>query len=61
MALYVRMALYAAFTTIANQGFAVFDHDAGTLTFHLDNLTVIAVGALGFISTFIVSRFSTKK
>ncbi len=59
--LYVRMALYAVFATIANQGFAVFDTDTGTLTFHLDSLAAIVVGALGFVATFVASRFSTVK
>lgn len=56
--LYIRMFLYALFGIVAGQGLAVYDAEAGTLTFHVEHLATLATGALGFVTTFITSRFA---
>lgn len=61
MMLAVRMMLYFIFPLLASQGLAVWDEEAGTLTFTVENLTVALMGILGFIGTFVTSRFATKR
>lgn len=61
MLLAVRMVLYFLFPLVASQGLAVWDEEAGTLTLHVENLTAAIVGLLGFIGTFIASRFAVKR
>lgn len=58
MFLAIRMILYFLFAGIAGQGIAVFDPDAGTLTFELESLTASITGLLGFAGTFIASRWA---
>jgi hypothetical protein len=59
MALYIRMALYALSMLFAGQGLAIYDAQAGTLTFHVDDLAVALSGAGVFVGTFVASRFAT--
>ena len=47
----IRIALYGLFAAIGSQGIAVYDEAAGTLTFQVEHLTMLAVGALGFTGT----------
>lgn len=61
MMLYVRMALYAVSMLFAGQGLAIFDPEAGTLTFHIEDLTIAASGFATFVGTFITSRFAVKR
>lgn len=59
MTLYIRMALYALSMLFAGQGLAIFDAEANTLTFRLDDVAV-ALGGVGvFVATFVASRFAT--
>lgn len=48
----IRIALYGLFAFIGGQGLAVYDETAGTLTFHVEHLTALAVGVVGFLGTF---------
>lgn len=61
MFLAIRMVLYFIFPLLASQGLAVWDEEGGSLTFHIDNLTTALVGLLGFVGTFVASRFATKR
>lgn len=61
MFLAIRMVLYFLFPLVASQGLAVWDEEAGTLTFHIESLVPAIVGFLGFIGTFIASRFASKR
>lgn len=60
MALYVRMALYLIFGIIAGNGLGVYDANAGTITFHVDELEPLLTGIVGYGGTFIWSRFAKK-
>ena len=46
---------------IAGQGIAVFDPEAGTLTFHLKDLETLLVGLGGYIATFAGGRVAKAK
>ena len=54
--LYVRMALYFAFGFLSSQGVVVFDQEAGTVTFRIDDLLLLASGIGGYVMTFAASR-----
>lgn len=58
MDLLIRMVLYFASALIAGQGVAVFDADAGTLTFNLESTAVFLGGAATFVVTFIAGRWA---
>lgn len=58
MMLYVRMMIYAGSALLAGQGLAIYDADAGTITFDLEHVGVVATGGLTFLATFVSSRFS---
>lgn len=58
MMLYLRMAVYFVSALLAGQGLAVVDHDAGTLTFRIEDLTVALGGAGAFAGTFVISRLA---
>ena len=61
MALFIRMALYAVFAILAGQGLVIFDHDAGTVTFRIDDVVLLISGAIGFVGTFWASRVAKAK
>jgi hypothetical protein len=61
MMLYVRMALYFLFPILASQGLVIWNEEAGTVTFQVEDLVVVIMGVVGFVMTFITSRFATKK
>lgn len=56
MGLAIRMILYLAAGILAGQGLAVFDPDAGTLTFDIDSLAQLLGGLVTFVGTFVASR-----
>lgn len=57
----IRMVLYFLSALIAGQGVAVFDPDAGTLTFDLEHLE-LAIGGLGtFLGTFWAGRVAKRR
>lgn len=60
MGLALRMVLYFAFTTLANQGFVLFDQSAGTVTFNVTNVATLLSGLIGFAGTFAAGRFFKK-
>ncbi|WP_109464417.1 hypothetical protein [Albibacillus kandeliae] len=56
--LYIRMFLYLAAGVLAGQGLAVFDPEAGTVTFHLESVATLLGGVAAFAGTFAASRFA---
>ena len=58
MALLIRMALYFLSALIAGQGVAIFNPDAGTLTFDLENVATFVGGTLTFVGTYVVGRYA---
>ena len=58
MALYFRMALYLLGGVLAGQGIAVFDAEAGTITFKIESLTTMGAGLTAFAATFLTSRIA---
>ena len=61
MTLYIRMALYLVFGVLAGQGLVIFDADAGTVTFKVDDLMVLGTALAGFLGTFFSSRIAKAK
>jgi hypothetical protein len=61
MGLYLRMVLYLVSGVIAGQGLAIFDAEAGTITFRIDDLVTVAGGAATFVATFLSSRVAKAK
>ena len=61
MALYIRMALYLVFGVLAGQGLVVFDQEAGTVTFRVEDLAVIVTSLVGYAATFWASRLAKRK
>jgi len=61
MALAIRMALYLVFGILAGQGLVIFDADAGTVTFKVDDLMILGTAMAGFVGTFITSRLAKAK
>lgn len=58
MALYIRMALYFAFSFLAAQGIGAYDHEAQTLTLSIENLATAITGLMGYLATFAGSRMA---
>lgn len=54
----IRMLLYAVFAAMANEGLVLFDADAGTVTFKIDDLMLFGSGVVGYIGTFVTSRYA---
>ena len=61
MMLAIRMVLYFVGALLAGQGLAVYDPDAGTITFEVESLALAIGGTLTFAATFVVSRFSRQR
>lgn len=61
MGLTIRMILYALFSGIATTGLASIDPASGDLTIHMESLTNILVGVVGYVSTFIGGRMAKKR
>lgn len=61
MMLYVRMALYLIGGLLAGQGLAIFDPEAGTITFQIDSLAQTLTGVAAFVGTFAVSRVAKRR
>lgn len=58
MMLYIRMGLYLAAGILAGQGIAVFNPEAGTVTFQIDELATALAGLATFAGTFAASRIA---
>ncbi|MCA0856168.1 hypothetical protein [Phaeobacter italicus] len=61
MTLYIRMFLYLAAGVLAGQGLAIFDAEAGTVTFKIDSLAQALTGLATFIGTFAASRIAKRR
>lgn len=61
MMLYLRMFLYLCAGLLAGQGLAIFDPEAGTVTFHIDSLAQALSGLAAFVGTFALSRVAKKR
>ncbi len=59
--LYIRMALYLLGGLLAGQGLAIFDAEAGTITFEIDSLAQALSGLGAFALTFCASRVSKRR
>lgn len=59
--LYIRMALYLLGGLLAGQGLAIFDPEAGTITFEIDSLAQTLSGLGAFVLTFWASRISKRR
>ena len=60
MGLTLRMVLYFVFAGLASQGLIVFDADAGTVTFRVEDVALIASGLAGYAATFWTSRWAKR-
>lgn len=56
----IRMIAYFLFAGLASQGLLVFDQEAGTVTFKIEDISMIVTGVLGYIGTFGTSRIAKK-
>lgn len=56
--LYIRMFLYLAAGVLAGQGIAVFDAEAGTITFQIEQVATALAGLAAFAGTFLTSRIA---
>lgn len=61
MGLSLRMVLYFVFAGLASQGLVVFDAEAGTVTFQVEDLALIASGLAGYLATFWSSRWAKRR
>lgn len=61
MMLAIRMVLYFLSALLAGQGLAVYDPEAGTITFEIESLALALGGVVTFAGTFVVSRFSRQR
>lgn len=58
----VRMVLYFLFGAISGTGVGIhFDPATGLVSFTIDTLANLIVGAIGFVGTFAVSRVAKAK
>lgn len=58
MSLYIRMALYALFTTLSNQGLDIYDPATDQVSFKVEDAALFISGIVGFVVTFVMSRFA---
>lgn len=56
LGLTARMVLYFVFATLASQGFVVFDQEAGTVTFRIEDIVLAGSGLIGYVGTFVAGR-----
>lgn len=61
MALYLRMMLYLLGGFLAGQGLAIYDAEAGTITFHVESLATALSGVALHVGTFVVSRIAKSR
>jgi hypothetical protein len=59
--LYIRMGLYLVGGVLAGQGLAIFDADAGTITFKIESLAQALSGVGAFAATFAASRIAKSR
>lgn len=62
MMLYIRMVLYAIFAGIAGQELGLdFNQTTGMISFHVDDAAKIVTGVLGYVLTFVASRYASAR
>jgi len=61
MALYIRMALYFLFGSLAGQGWLEWDAVNKTVLISVDDMVPALMGGLGFIGTFFASRVAAAR
>lgn len=61
MGLAIRMVLYAVSAFLGGYGFATFDENAMTLTINLEQLSVLLMGGVVYLGTFIAGRWAKAK
>lgn len=61
MSLAVRMLLYALFAGLASLGVVEFDHQTGDVAFNIYSWELAATGIVGYVATFVTSRFAKVK
>ena len=54
----IRMILYFLSALVAGQGLAIYDHEAGTITFAIEDLALAIGGIATFGGTFVLGRFA---
>lgn len=57
----IRMVLYFIFAGLSGNGVGTFIEDSSVYSIDVDSLAVVVAGAIGFVITFITSRFAKKK
>jgi len=57
----IRMILYFIFASLSGMGIGVFAEESSIYTIDVESLTVVVAGLVGFVVTFITSRFAKKK
>lgn len=58
MALFVRMMIYLLAGVLAGQGLVIFDQEAGTITFRVEDVTTVLTGLLTFGGAYLASRIA---
>jgi len=53
--------LYPAFAMLAKEGLILFDAEAGTIASEIENMKNLVMGVVGYVGTFVSSRFSKSK
>jgi hypothetical protein len=61
MSLAIRMTLYFAFAALASLGVVDFDQASGQVSFNIYSLEMAAIGVVGYLATFLASRFAKVK
>ena len=61
VALYIRLGLIALAGAFADQGLAIYDPVAETLTFRVSDLTALGTGVVLFAGTYVWSRVAKGK
>lgn len=61
MSLAIRMMLYALFAGLASLGVVEFDHQSGDVAFNIYSWELAATGLVGYVVTFVSSRYAKVK
>lgn len=54
----IRMVIYLLTGVLVGQGLAVYDAEAGTVTFRIEDLPLALSGLAAFVGTFVTSRIA---
>lgn len=61
MSLAIRMVLYALFSALATAGLVDFNAETGDVAFNIYSIEAVAIGIVGYMTTFLASRFAKVK